>query len=90
VLLQIYKVGEELNGLIEHYLTDCVAAKQISLDKISPPRATFILWAGITGIITMAHKKEAYINKAMGISKTEFMRDGFRLLQKSIGGQNDE
>ncbi|MCL1914966.1 MAG: TetR/AcrR family transcriptional regulator [Eubacteriaceae bacterium] len=84
VLAQIYKVGEEINGIIEDYLKDCIAAKQVSLD-MPPLQATFILWAGITGIIMTAHKKEAYLNKAAGITKEDFMRDGFRFLLKSLG-----
>ncbi|MDR2600809.1 MAG: TetR/AcrR family transcriptional regulator, partial [Oscillospiraceae bacterium] len=32
VLVQIYKVGDEINGIIENYLNCCVKKKQISLD----------------------------------------------------------
>lgn len=83
VLVQIYKVGDEINVIFENYLTDCIAAKHVSLD-ISPLRATNIFWASIAGIIILAHKKEAYINKAMGATREDFMQDGFRLLLKSI------
>jgi len=90
VLVQIYKVGEEINKIIENYLINCVAAKHISLD-MPPLQAAFILWASITGIITIAHKKEAYINKALGAAKENFMQDGFSLILKSIiGGRNYE
>ena len=86
VLVKIYKVGEEINGIIGKYLTDCAAAGHIRLD-LPPPRATFILWAGITGVITLAHKKEAYIGNSMGVTKEEFMRGGFELLLKSIAAE---
>ena len=90
VLAKIYKAGEEINGIIKDYLTDCAAKGYISLD-IPPLRATFILWAGITGIISVAYKKEAYILKAMGIAKEHYMQDGFCLLLKSInGGRSSE
>jgi len=85
VLVQIYNAGEEINEIIESYLKGCDAKGHISLD-IPPLQLTFILWAGITGIISMAHKKEAYILKAMGITKEQYMQDGFRLLLKSIKG----
>lgn len=49
-----------------------------------PLQATFTLWAAISGIITLANKKEVYIRRAMGISKEEFMRGGFDLLLKSL------
>jgi AcrR family transcriptional regulator len=83
LLQEIYNVGEEINEIIESYLKKCVSTNQVNLD-IPPIRATFILWAGITGIITTAHKKEAYINKTMTITKEDFMQDGFRLLLKAI------
>lgn len=88
VLIKIYKVGEEINLIIENFLTDCIAKNYINLD-IPPLTATFILWAGITGIITMAHKKDIYMNKAIGITKENLIQDGFRLLLKSLQGGND-
>ncbi|MCL2003465.1 MAG: TetR/AcrR family transcriptional regulator [Oscillospiraceae bacterium] len=89
VLLKIYKVGEDINGMIGNYLNRCMAANRVRLD-IPPLQATFILWSGITGLITMAHKKEAYINQALGVTKEAFLQDGFRLLLKSIKGDCDD
>jgi len=87
VLIQIYKVGDEINSIIENYLNHCVGNKYINLDMPSL-QTTLILWAGITGIIMFAHKKEAYISMATDKEKEIFMQDGFRLLLKSIiGGQ---
>ena len=83
VLFRLYEVGEEINDIIENYLEECIAKNQIHLD-LPPKQATFVLWAYITGIITMAHNKEPYINMEMKISKEDFMHNGFRLLQKSI------
>jgi AcrR family transcriptional regulator len=87
VLVQIYKTGDEINGMIEDYLNHCAGNKQVSLD-IPPLQATLILWAGITGIIKLAHTKEAYINMATGTTKESFMQNGFLLLLKSIGNVN--
>ena len=89
VLVKIYKVGEEIDEIIGDYLKESIAEKHISL-SIPPLRATFILWAGITGIILTAHKKEIYISKTLGITKEDFMRDGFQLLLKSVTGGNYE
>ena len=83
VLTQIFTVGEEINTLIWDYLKKCTEAGHIQIE-IPLKIATFALWASISGTIVMAHKKEAYINLAMGISKEEFMQDGFRMLLNSI------
>ncbi|MDR2547455.1 MAG: TetR/AcrR family transcriptional regulator [Lachnospiraceae bacterium] len=85
VLVQIYEVGDEINGVIEHYLNYCVENKYINLD-MPPLQATLTLWAGITGIIMFAHNKNAYIGMATGTTKECFMQNGFRLLLKSIMG----
>jgi len=89
VLAKIHKVGEDIDKIIGDYMNGCAAAGQISLD-IPPLRAVFIIWSGIAGIIAMAHKKEAYINKALGVTKEIFMQDGFCMLLKSIKGDYDD
>lgn len=86
VLMHIYKIGEELNEIIEGYLKTWIAKQKIILNT-TPLQATFVLWASIGGIIMAAGKKEVYIQQAMGISKTEFMRNGFDLLLKSIAAE---
>jgi len=83
VLTQIYEVGEEINLIIEDYIKACISKKQIRT-VLNPLQATFTIWAALSGIITLANKKEAYINKAMKITKEEFMRNGFELLLESI------
>ncbi len=83
VLIQIYDVGEAINGCIEQYLRTCLSERRVHL-SISPLQATFTFWAGLSGVIALAHKKEAYINKAMGVTKERFMQDGFELLLQSI------
>ncbi|MDR1735978.1 MAG: TetR/AcrR family transcriptional regulator [Oscillospiraceae bacterium] len=85
VLVQIYNVGEEINEIIEEYIKKCVAAYNIPLET-TPLQVSFTLWANISGIITLANRKEAYIRKAMGISKEQFMQDGFVMLLKTIKG----
>jgi AcrR family transcriptional regulator len=83
VLVEIYNIGEEINAVIEEYIRSGIAAKKIRSD-LDPLQTTFTLWASLSGVITLANKKEAYINKAMNITKEEFMNNGFGLLLKSI------
>jgi len=83
VLAQIYEVGEEINLIIEEYIKACLLKKQMR-SALPPLQTTFTLWAALSGIITLADKKEAYINNAMKITKAEFMRNGFELLLESL------
>lgn len=85
ILVQIYNVGEEINGIIEEYVKKCVAEFNIPLET-TPLQVSFMLWANVSGIITLANKKEAYIRKTMGISKEQFMHDGFVMLLKTMKG----
>lgn len=58
-------------------------------DVISKPlvnqQTIFTLWGALYGLITLASNKEEYIKKSMGISKEEFLRNGFEQLF-TIGG----
>jgi AcrR family transcriptional regulator len=83
VIACIFEIGEKINATIEAYIKTHTKTREISLD-ISPLQAAFTLWSGLSGIITAANKKELYIKKSMGISKKEFMQNGFELLLKSI------
>lgn len=85
ILVQIFDTGEEINGILEEYIRECVDRHRISLNT-TPLQTSFTLWAGISGLITLADTKELYIQKAMGITKEKFMQDGFALLLKSIEG----
>ncbi|MCL2108772.1 MAG: TetR/AcrR family transcriptional regulator [Oscillospiraceae bacterium] len=85
VLVKIYEVGEEINAIIEGYIDEFLSEK-LSGFSMTPLQITFTLWAAIGGIITIANKKEMYINGAMKLSKEQFMRGGFELLLRSISG----
>lgn len=87
VLAKIISAGDEVTIIIAEYLATCMEKKQISLD-ISPEKATFVLWAGVTGIITMANNKEVCMNRMFdnNYTKDDFMQDGFRMLLKSLHG----
>jgi len=86
ILVQIYNTGEEINTLIEGYIAAHIRQGNIRIG-IPALQAVFILWAGIGGVITLAAKKEPYIQKAMGLTKEQFMQDGFDFLLKTITGR---
>jgi AcrR family transcriptional regulator len=81
---QIYAVGEQINETIECYLKICMSNGNIRDDFESPPQTTFALWGAICGIVSLAHKKENYIQHKMNVSKEEFMKNGFNLLLHSL------
>ncbi|MCL2356767.1 MAG: TetR/AcrR family transcriptional regulator [Defluviitaleaceae bacterium] len=83
LLSQIYTLNEQICETIEVYLKICVTDGYVR-ELESPPQATYILWSAICGIIESAHKKENFIRHKMGISKEEFMKNGFQLLLESI------
>ncbi len=83
VLRQIYDVGEKLNddmkllfemGRKEGYLRDDINA--------IPTGLAFL--ASLSGIITLAYEKEAYISMRTGMSRTDYLQYGFEMLLASI------
>ena len=83
ILYEIYLKGEEINQLITNYMIRGMDRKEIRSD-IDPLSTTFILWAGICGVISMASKKEAYITMGMCKSREDFLQQGFELLYHGI------
>lgn len=84
ILSSIYEVGEQINKIIEKYLESLIEKKLIFTDITNLTQVTFILWSSICGVISLANKKEPYINKAMNIPKETFMHDGFRMILNSL------
>jgi AcrR family transcriptional regulator len=79
---EIYLVGEQINGLVKDYIKFCIAMGQVRADLSD--QSIFALWAGICGIVTLAYKKERYINIKMNADIHGFMQNGFTLLLRSI------
>ena len=51
--------------------------------------AIFHFWGMLSGIIRLAANKEAYIAKAMDLSKEQFLEYGFSMLYRSIAAKSD-
>lgn len=83
ILLDIYHIGEEINKMIAELLQMGIDNKYIRPD-IKPLQTTFTLWSCISSVISLADKKENYINMEMNISKQEFLQDSFDLILRSI------
>lgn len=83
ILREIYKTGEELNALLGKFLRDGIAEGRVRPDLQLLP-ATFTLWAGICGLITLADKKSIYFQMKLKNGKQSFLNYGFALLLRTI------
>jgi hypothetical protein len=83
ILIEIYKVGEEINQIIIDLLKRGITDNYFRKD-LEPLTAMFVLWASICGIITMASQKEIYLKDKANINKREFLNSGFQMLLNSI------
>ncbi len=83
VLREIYRVGEEMNEVLERLLNSG-REEGVLRKEIDPLSCAFLLWASLCGIIRMAHTKEAYYTKRMGLSREAFLEAGFSMLLQSL------
>lgn len=80
---EIFEVGEQILGEIADFLRKGIAEKTLRAD-IEVSQTVFVFWASLSGLIAMADKKQCYIQKAMGITKQQFLETGFETLFHSI------
>ncbi len=86
---ETWQVGEEINEAIRHFLRSGMEKGDLRGDLEIMP-AIFNFWGMISGIIQLAANKEAYIRKAMGLSKQQFLDYGFLLIYDSIAKRSDD
>lgn len=86
VRYEIYKVGEEINNLIEIPLRKGIESGFFREDIELIP-TVFYLWSGISNIISFAQEKAFYLNMRLHMSKEEYMQYAFKLLLNSIKKQ---
>lgn len=80
---ETYQVGEEINEKIKDFLLSGIEKGDLRSDLEMMP-AIFNFWGMLSGIIQLAANKEAYIEKAMSLSKEQFLDYGFSMLYRSI------
>ncbi len=80
ILQDIYNKGEEINNIIAEFIKIGNERKEIECREIMP--TVFLIWASISGIISMCYEKEQYIKMAMGMTKKEFLSYSFKSLIK--------
>lgn len=83
---ETYRVGEEINEKLRDFLTAGMENGELRDDLEIMP-AIFNFWGMLSGMIQLAANKEAYIEKAMGLSKGQFLDYGFSMLYRSIAAK---
>lgn len=85
---ETYQTGEEINQKLLVFLQSGMQSGDLRAD-LEPLPVIFHFWGMLSGLILLASKKEDYINRTMGLSKTEFLEHGFQMLYHSIAGRED-
>ncbi|WP_139650655.1 TetR/AcrR family transcriptional regulator [Raoultibacter phocaeensis] len=80
---EIYEVGECINDEVGWFIEQGIARKELR-DDLPLPHTVFLFWASLSGLVVMASKKATYFEQATGMSKQEFLEEGFDTLYHAI------
>lgn len=80
---ETFEVGEQINHKIEEFIHEGIRAGELQTD-IPVLQTVFLFWSALAGLIQMSVNKEAYLEKAMNISRQQFLEDGFERLYRLI------
>ena len=83
ILQKIYEIGEATNDCMLA-LVERGVAEQYLKETFSVLPAIHTLWISLANIIPVAHRKEQYFIKRMGLTKHQFMQYSFELLLSSM------
>lgn len=83
VYQEIFDAGEEINRVIGSMLTEGMKQGEVRCG-INLIETVFIFWAGISGVISMAVRKEKYLSHYIGVTGEEFLKYSFETLLQSI------
>ncbi len=83
VLAGIYRVGEEINEVIRTILEKGMEAGYIRTDIAIIPTVLF-LWSEISQTISLANKKQEYLEMRLQMKKEDYMQYGFDMILRSI------
>ena len=80
---ETYQVGEEIHEKIKEFIVSGIEKGDLRNNLEIMP-TIFNFWGMLSGIIQLAANKEEYIKKTMGLSKSQFLEQGFQMLYYSI------
>lgn len=80
---ETYQVGEQINRRIGEFLQKGMEEGAFRQDIEVLP-TIISLWGMLSGIIQLAFAKEEYIENAMGLKRSQFLKQSFDMLYRSI------
>lgn len=80
---RILSLGTEINGLLADFIEK---GKQSGIvrQEVVPMMSVYILWSGISSLITLAETKGRFISRQFSISENDFLEYGFKQIINSI------
>ena len=83
VIEEIVAVGSEINRMLADFIAQGQAQGSVRAE-IKPMPTVYILWAGISSLLTLTHTKGPYLEEAFAMSEEEFLAYGLRQLINAI------
>ena len=79
----ILRLGTEINTLLAAFIEEGKESGVVRKDVV-PMLTVYVLWSGITALLTLNRTKGSFISNQFSISENEFLDYGFRQLINSI------
>lgn len=86
VEIEIFETGEEINKSLTDFIESGIQNGDFCPDTAALP-TVFAFWAMLSGLVLMAASKEHYIRQSMGLTRQEFLKQGFDTLYRSISAR---
>lgn len=84
---EIYLAGEEINQRISEFIAKGIKNGELkNCDNYFI--TTFQMWGMISGLIKLAVEKEDYLQKVGGMTKQDFLKDGFEKIYGVLNGKS--
>lgn len=80
---EILALGTEINGLLADFIKMGRERGEVR-SGVVPEMTVYVLWSGISSLISLAETKGEFIAKQLGISVNKFLEYGFEQLIDSI------
>lgn len=83
---ETYETGEKINRELARFLRAGMEAGELRPD-LQVTQTVLLFWAALSGVIRMACNKQAYLEKACGMTKAQFLSSGFQTLYRAIAAE---
>lgn len=80
---EIYQAGEQIIEIIASFIREGMETGDF-LPDLPVPETVFLFWSALSGLVQVASNKQFYLEKAMQLSKQQFLDFGFDKLYRMI------